>query len=211
MRNKKKIFGKLYRNKHKNWLSEIKEFFTSLQLILYISIEITGLKIRLSSEFKAKSFKVFLIFCLVANWLLTGWPRIPKTNFPPKIEEAKATFGTPVLRGSAVGSGETDNVIGVSPGANITVGKIAIVACVTDNQGTSNGATTNHTISDTDVNTWTRVYEETDSDGADNDGSAASLWWTKVATQIDTGDSITCTTGENESDKIITVFEVTVE
>src|SRR3989344_7654249 len=105
-------------------------------------------------------------------------------------QEAKAAFSAVTGRGSALQTGSASS-LSVSPGANITVGKIAIVQAVSDNDDTAEGATTFHTLSDTDNNTWARVYEVTDTDGAADDGSTTSLWWTKVATQIDTTDSIT--------------------
>jgi hypothetical protein len=142
----------------------------------------------------------------VVGWLLTGWPKIPFTNFPPKIEEAKAAFTGVTARGSAVSSSNSASV-GASPDANIAVNKIVIVQCVSDNNDTSNAATTFHTVTDTDLNSWTRVYEETDSDGAANDGSTTSLWWTKVTTQIDTTDTITCTLGASKTDKVMSFLK----
>src|SRR3989344_244828 len=160
--------------------------------------------------------KSVFVLILVTSWLLAGWPPMFESriknkeySFPPKVEETKAAFSAVTGRGSAVDT-TNDNAIAVSPDANITVGKIAIVQCVTDNNNTANGATTFHSLADTDTNTWTRVYEETDSDGSADDGSTTSLWWTKVATQIDTTDSITCTLGANKTDKTLAVFEVTV-
>ncbi|QQS39286.1 glycosyltransferase [Candidatus Woesebacteria bacterium] len=104
----------------------------------------------------------------------------------------------------------SDTTIAVSPDAAITVGKIAIVSCVTDNTATSDGPSTDHSLSDTDGHTWNKVFEETDSAGAAADGSTTSLWWTKVTSEIGTGDSITLTLGTARSDKIIAIVEATV-
>ncbi|OGM32534.1 hypothetical protein A3D01_01750 [Candidatus Woesebacteria bacterium RIFCSPHIGHO2_02_FULL_39_13] len=161
--------------------------------------------------------KTVFVTLLVTSWLLAGWPpllefRVKNREFriPSEIEEAKAAFGTPTARGSAVENSNDNSIVVTSLSGNIVVGRIAIVQCVSDNNDTANGATTFHSLADTDTHTWTRVYEETDSDGAADDGSTTSLWWTKVVTQIDTTDSITCTLGANKTDKTLAVFEVTV-
>lgn len=106
----------------------------------------------------------------------------------------------------------SDSSIAVSPSANITVGKIVLVNCVTDNDSTAvaDGVSSRHTsVTDTDGNTFTKISEYTDSDGASGDGVTISTWICKVATQIDTTDAITLTVASNVTDKIISIFEVT--
>ena len=127
-------------------------------------------------------------------------------------KKGEARFSGVTGRGSNAQTGGASS-LSVQPTANITVGKIAIVQAVSDNDDTVGGATTFHTLSDTDNNTWARVYEVTDTDGAADDGSTTSLWWTKVATQIDTTDSITVTYGGGSgslTDATIAVFEATI-
>ena len=130
-------------------------------------------------------------------------------SLPKSVE---ATFSSVTGRGRDNQTGSASS-LSVSPTANITVGKIAIVQAVSDNDDITEGATTFHTLSDTDGNTWTRVYEETDTAGSADDGSTTSLWWSEVATQIDTTDSITVTYGGGSgslTDATIAVFEATI-
>jgi hypothetical protein len=119
-------------------------------------------------------------------------------------------FSAVTERGSAADR-TSDTSIAVSPSANLTVGKIVFVLVVTDNAQTTDGTSTNHdTLADTDTNTWNKVYERTAGGGAANAGVTASLWWTKVATQIDTTDSITFTGDTSWTSKLLMVWEATV-
>jgi hypothetical protein len=119
-------------------------------------------------------------------------------------------FSSVTARGSNV-SNANGTTLAVSPSANLTVGKIVFACCTSDNESTTDGATTMHSVGDSvGGNTWTKIFEATETDGAANDGSTTSLWWTKVKTQIGTGASITLTLGSSRSDKIISIFEVTV-
>jgi len=147
---------------------------------------------------KRKIIIIFTTFILVIVGFL---------SFDPK--EAKATFGTPTGRGQAADE-VSDTTIIANPSANLAAGVIVFVTGVTDNVATADGATTLHSISDTDSNTWIKVYEETETDGAAGDGTTTSVWWTKVVTQIDTTDSITLTTSSAVGAKMINVVSVTV-
>ncbi len=128
---------------------------------------------------------------------------------PSIAKNAEAAFSAVTARGEA-SEEVNDSSISVSPSANLTVGKIIVVSATTDNAATADGASTLHSISDTRSNTWIKVFEETETDGAANDGATVSLWWTKVTTQIGTGDSVTLTTASNRTAKIIGLTEVTV-
>lgn len=119
-------------------------------------------------------------------------------------------FSAVTERGTA-GSTTSDTSLGVSPSANLTVGKIVFAVLAFDNIATADGAsTTNDTLTDTDGHTWTKVYERTRSDGVAADGATGSLWWTKVTTQIDTGDTVTFDVDSAVTAKCIGLFEVTV-
>lgn len=105
----------------------------------------------------------------------------------------------------------SDTSFGISPSAAITVGKIAFLLAVTDNTPTTDGVSTDHTgVADTDGHTWTKVFERTNSTGAAADGATASLWWTKVTSEIGTGDVVTLTIGTARTAKILGLFEVSV-
>lgn len=104
-----------------------------------------------------------------------------------------------------------DSSLAMSPSANLTVGKIAFVYALSDNLATTSGNSTDHTsIADTDTNTWNKLYERTFTAGVAADGVTHSLWWTKVATQIDTTDTITWTLTGNAVAKVMMCFECTV-
>lgn len=120
-------------------------------------------------------------------------------------------FSAVTERGSATNKSVGGTTIAVSPTANLTVGKIVFAYGVVDNTATASGASTNHTsVTDTDGHTWNKVFERTMSSGVAADGVTHSLWWTKVATQIDTTDSITLTIGTGRTAKALLIFEVTI-
>lgn len=103
-----------------------------------------------------------------------------------------------------------DNSIAVSPDAAIAVGRAAFAVVIGDNISTTGGNTTDHTVTDTDTHTWTRVYEHTVTAGAADDGFTLSLWMTVVTSEIGTSDSITCTFAANITSKCIHIFEATM-
>lgn len=149
---------------------------------------------------------VFVSVMILANGA-TPWLNTP---FLPRVPKASAAFTAVAARGSlASGTGNT-NVYSVSPSADLVVGKIIIVSAVSDNEDTTSGATSFHAVTDSQNHTWTKVFEETDTDGVADDGSTTSLWWTKVRTQISTTDSITVTLGASKTDIIISVVEATI-
>ncbi|OGY90732.1 MAG: hypothetical protein A3B31_03665 [Candidatus Komeilibacteria bacterium RIFCSPLOWO2_01_FULL_53_11] len=141
--------------------------------------------------------------------LVSGRSNLPYIWRAFLVPEAHAAFSAVTARGSATLSG-TGSSLAVSPDSNLTVGKIVIAAVVSDNEDTADGATTLHTVSDTHGHTWTKVFEETETDGAADDGSTTSLWWTKVQTAITTSDSITLALGTSKSDALIALVEVSI-
>ena len=123
--------------------------------------------------------------------------------------KVQAAISSVTFSGSAV-SDASSTTVTVTPAANLTAGKLVVVASMSDNNDTADGATTFHSISDSKSNTWTRVSEYTETDGAADDGSTVSIFATKITTQIDTTDTITLTLGTAKTDKIITVTEATL-
>jgi hypothetical protein len=103
-----------------------------------------------------------------------------------------------------------DTAITISPGANIAAGQGVFVTCVTDNESTTTGATSTHTIADTDVNSWTKVYEYTYSPGGvADDGTTVSAWVTVLAAQMATSDVVTLTISGTVTSKTIHIAEFT--
>ena len=112
-------------------------------------------------------------------------------------------------RGSAV-SNANGTTLSVSPSANIVVGKVLLVASASDNNQTTDGQSSFHTVSDSKGNTWIKITEYTETDGAADDGVSVSLWLSLITTQINTTDTVTLTLGASKTDKIITLSEATI-
>jgi hypothetical protein len=99
----------------------------------------------------------------------------------------------------------------ISPSSAIVVDRIAWVSVAADNISTSDGDTTDHSISDTDSHTWSKVFEHTNTEaGAGADGVTVSLWLTKVTSEIGTGDTVTCTYGSAVTDGVMFIGEFQV-
>jgi hypothetical protein len=148
-------------------------------------------------------FYIFCKFLLVVLLITSG-------VYSGSTERAEAAISGVTGRGSAV-SNASGTTLAVSPTANLTVGKVVFVVSVSDNNQTTDGASTFHSISDTQNHTWTKITEYTETDGAANDGVTVSVFATKVTTQITTANSITLTLGAAKTDKIIGVFEATFD
>lgn len=118
-------------------------------------------------------------------------------------------FSGVAARGSITASSFGSTLV-LNPSANIVAGKIAFISVTTDNLAIVDGNTTNHSISDSKGNTWNKVFEVTDTDGAVNDGITVSLWWSKVGTDILTTDSVTLTLTGSMNDRTISLGEATI-
>lgn len=115
----------------------------------------------------------------------------------------------PTLRGE-LGERVSDTSVAISPTAAITVDKIACLSAITDNAPTSDGPSTQHAVTDTDGHVWTKVFEETETDGAADDGCTISLWMTKVTSEIGTGDAVTLTLDDARLSKVVRIWEFAV-
>lgn len=99
--------------------------------------------------------------------------------------------------------------ISVAPTPAIAVGKLAIVCVVTDNYATADGETNEHSsISDTHSHSWTKLRENTDTDGVAADGVTISMWATKIATELLTPDTIQANFAHSVACRIISVISV---
>lgn len=119
-------------------------------------------------------------------------------------------FSGITVRGSNVDTA-SDNSLAMNPSAALAVGKLVIVQCVTTNEQTTDGESTGHSLADSQNNTWVKIAEYTETAGANNDGTANSIWYSIITTQIETTDTITLTTSANEAEKIICAIEVTFD
>jgi hypothetical protein len=104
----------------------------------------------------------------------------------------------------------SDTSVSLTPTATVAAGAVAVVSCNTDNSTTTAGATTDHTVSDSQSNTWTRLVEWTRTSSSAADGVTASLWASQLTTQLTTSDSVTCTTVSAVTAKVMTLNEFSV-
>lgn len=118
-------------------------------------------------------------------------------------------ISAPTARGT-IGERVSDASHAISPDAAITVGKIACLTVIADNLQTTDGASTDHSVADTDGHVWTNIFEETESSGGASDGLTVSLWMTKVTSEIGTGDSVTLTLTGAVLCKALAIWEFTV-
>jgi hypothetical protein len=118
-------------------------------------------------------------------------------------------FTSVTARGSIKVSGIDSTSVLIAVTANIVVGKILIACIVIDNTATADGASSTVTIADDAVNTWVKIGEYTDSDGAASDGATIAMFASKITTQINSAANITFTFS-NALDKYGYCFEVTV-
>jgi hypothetical protein len=94
--------------------------------------------------------------------------------------------------GASTTSGTT---LGVTHAAvSSTVGQVVILTIACDNAGTTDA---DHDeiqgIADTGGNTWSKLGEFTNGQGAANAGTTVSVWMSKITTQLDSGNTITVT------------------
>lgn len=117
-------------------------------------------------------------------------------------------WGGGTERGNA-NSKTSGTTVSVSPTAAIAVDRILVAYCVADNISTAEGDSTDHTVTDSQANTWTRLKESTNAAAA---GAAvtASLWVTKITTQIETTNTVTLTLSAAVTAKAIGLIEFTV-
>ena len=122
---------------------------------------------------------------------------------------AQAEVSPLAFRGQA--SHETSGTtVSVSPTITIPVGALAVATGVSDNTATASGETTEHTVTDSVGNTWTRLIEAARANGAAADGVTGSVWLTKVTTQIGTSDTVTLTLGTARDAKAIGLYRALV-
>ena len=95
--------------------------------------------------------------------------------------------------------------------ANITVGKFAVVVSAWDNVSLTDGTSSDLSVADAQLNTWTKVAERTNTAaGVASDGVTGAMWFSTLTTQISSGDAVTVTCGSAAGHKTVQIFEVTI-
>lgn len=117
-------------------------------------------------------------------------------------------FGALTSRGEAGVDGGLS--VAVSPGTEIAIGELVVAICTSDNEATTDGASTDHdSVTDTDGHTWTKILEFTSTAGVALDGCTLSVWYAVTTAAIGTGDSVTFTSGAS-NDKVIAIASATI-
>jgi hypothetical protein len=118
------------------------------------------------------------------------------------VEQVNAGTGTNKTSGT--------NNLTVTVAEAIAAGKYAVLAVVSNNLLTTDGSSTDISITDSRGNTWSRDVEETRSGGAAAGGVIVGLFRTLVTTGLQVGDTITVTTSAEVIAKGAGLFSVTV-
>ncbi len=122
-------------------------------------------------------------------------------------------FSAVTARGSNTGQAGASTIT-VQPSANLVVGRLVVVTVHTDNIGTADGTSTDHSsVADNasgSQNVWRKATEKTDTDGVAADGAVVSVWYSVLKTQIATTDTITCNLAGSIVARAITVLEATI-
>lgn len=89
-----------------------------------------------------------------------------------------------VTSGYSVRGGGSGKIPNIAP---VPAGRLVIVAVAKDNFGTTDGPTDEVTVSDNVNNSYTKLYEVTNSNAAVGGGVTTSIWYTVTSTIIPTG------------------------
>lgn len=119
-------------------------------------------------------------------------------------------FSAVAARGTGASS-TSGNTLTCTPGATIAVGQYLLLAIAADNIATTDGASSNVTsVTDANGNTWDKLGEYTNGEGAAGSGITTALFGCKVTTQLANTTTITVTFSGNITDKCCTLHEFTV-
>jgi hypothetical protein len=105
------------------------------------------------------------------------------------------------------------STIQLNPGADMVAGKLGIVTLHSDNLGTADGSSNDHSSLEDNCsppNTWTKVTEHTDTDGVAGDGSVVSVWYSVLKTTVGAGNTLTGTFASAITARGMTITEATL-
>lgn len=90
------------------------------------------------------------------------------------------------------GNGSAGTSFSLAPTTTVAVGKILIAQIALDNNDTSDGATSLITsVTDVQGNTYTKLAEYTNGEGSAGAGVTVSLWFSRITTQLSSGNNVT--------------------
>ncbi len=118
------------------------------------------------------------------------------------------------ITGTNFGTSEkvSDTSISVAVAGTSEAGNVLIVAVGIDNLTTTDGETTDVSVSDSQGNTYTRIKEQTNGNAAAAAGATVALFFSKLATALveGNGDTVTATIAGAVTAKGIGCFELTI-
>lgn len=97
--------------------------------------------------------------------------------------------------------------LSVAPTATIAAGRIVVATCASDNTSTTDGETSEHTVTDTKSNVWTKGREQCESGGAASAGITISKWVCSATNELSTTDSVILTLAASHLSKVIGIEE----
>jgi hypothetical protein len=113
------------------------------------------------------------------------------------------------FRGAGISDSSSDT-LAINPILAIPAGVLLFVAAASDNTATVIGETSEHQISNSVGNVWTKLREHCRTAGVVADGATVSLWMTKTTIPIGTGDTVTLTLSAARTSKVFTLYQATV-
>ncbi len=159
----------------------------------------------------AKSPKVITVASLSA--LVTCAFALTMTlGYMPNTRDTNGAARVTRLSGGSVGwtdlgdkgrnqSKTSGSTVSVSPTSNLSANTVVIAACVSKPVSDTNGQTTDHGVTDSDGNGWTRLREHTRVEGLGE--VTGSLWVTQLGYELSTSDSVTLTVANTVEAKAI--------
>lgn len=98
----------------------------------------------------------------------------------------------------------------ITTSATCEAGNLAVVSVAKENVATTSGSTNEITgVTDSAGNSYTKAYEYTLTSGASNDGSTVAVFFSRVATQLASGGTITATFNSSVSGSSMIAHEFT--
>src|SRR5262245_30009025 len=108
-------------------------------------------------------------------------------------------------------SGTSGTTLVLTPTNTLTVGRVGVLAISSDNIGATDGDNGDvSTVVDSVGNTWFKMHEHTNSNGAAAAGVTMSIWKCKPTTQITSGNTITITFRSAITDKCASCWSFNV-
>jgi hypothetical protein len=104
-----------------------------------------------------------------------------------------------------------DTAIVLTLSAAAEAGNVVLVAIAIDNNATTDGDFTEvASVVDSQLNSYNKIIEQTNGQGVAADGITCSLWYSKIATTLAIGATITVTTANTVTSKAVSAWEFTV-